>query len=356
MSRRVVLQVVVFILLCVPLLSLVSFLVYSAIPHPRLVILHPLSCVLFGMVGLYGASVLHEWRTASRFWYWSAVALLAMVGICCAVAYVLSIPAPFVVLNVAIATGAAALFLLLGLYMVCAPFIGRRMRRVCELIVMLIILYLVVAPYSSILIGVNVWYVFLPVASGLLSMSALVVIAEAQESVQRDIPIGTFVIQPYKTNILATIEAVVQEYESVYMQKKIDLAVTIPKRLPAVLTDTVVLRVVLGTILRNVYEIAPARGTITFEVKTVSIKRVPQCIVISCTDTTTVLPPKTLRALFQNSATVELAEYTVLESLHTSKRMLSAIGAELLLVSQEGEGTTVTITLPSAVTEAPKVL
>lgn len=169
---------------------------------------------------------------------------------------------------------------------------------------------------------------------------------------------GTFVIQPIKTAVLPVLQALVDEYEGIFAQKKIHFEATIPKRLPLVVADTTVLWIALGSILRNAYQTTLARGTVNFEVKTVSIKRVPQSIVISCADTGCGYSTQTQHKLFQKASTyidIEQAGGAV-ESLYTANRMLVATGATLEFASDEGVGTTVTVTLPSAVTEAPKVL
>ena len=626
MTRRTVSQIAVFILLCVPLLSLVSFLVYSVIPNAQFVILHPVACALFLLLGLYAASVLHGWQTAKRYWYWITVLGFGIIGTWCAVAYLLGMTPPFLLLHVAIAPGAIAVFLAIVLYLMFLP-TQRKFRVWFGVGVVVCIAYLLGAPYITLLTGIDVWQPFLPIWSALLCVCSVVAIWASEDSdtkndfshiarimwtiliigivgttifvrthtlrVQQkharvfaqetamvenqveavvdayntlartltrqvelsdaltleqwadivarvdartypaitaisyvprvlegekemfpvvyatsfteslqvapgfdistdevrnrtlrsaiegnlvmttpimpdtgmfslyaplsktvgivaitidkeklvrhissqqnpDVLIsvletgtpqprdglvltrsvvlgqtpwtivfssarqpsstpyngllmfgyistialalivavlhilfhrrrhgktkGVFVIQPIKTTILPVLQALIDEYEGIFAQKKIDFAVTIPKRLPAVIADTVVLHVVLGTILRNMYETTSVRGTLTFDVKTVSIKRVPQSIVISCTDTTTVLSTKTERALFEKASTVELVEGTVLESLYRSKRMLSAIGAGLTVSSEEGVGTTAVVTIVCPVTEAPKVL
>jgi len=147
------------------------------------------------------------------------------------------------------------------------------------------------------------------------------------------------------TDIGELFKEVTNEQVPFIQEKKHEVVVEIPERMPIISTDPEIVRMVLRNIFGNAVKYTPPGGKITC-----IIKKKDKEIIIEIKDTGIGIPKKqqnqVFKKLFRGDNVVrEHSEGTGLE-LYITKAMVDVLAGKIWFKSKEGEGTTFWISLP----------
>jgi len=159
------------------------------------------------------------------------------------------------------------------------------------------------------------------------------------------IEMGMFSINPKPTDIGEVLGEVIKEQSPFVEEKKHEVVVETPERLPKISTDPVLMRMVFQNIFGNAVKYTPVRGKITCK-----IDKKDKKIIIGIKDTGVGIPEKQQNQVFQklfrgDNVVREHSEGTGLE-LYITKAMVDALSGKIWFKSKEGEGTTFWVALP----------
>lgn len=165
---------------------------------------------------------------------------------------------------------------------------------------------------------------------------------------------GRFVIQKKQGDIKNTIQGTVQVFTPVAKTKKVELSTIIDDNLPMVSYDPIRIGQVLNNFLSNSLKFTPEGGKITVSVKSQARGANENEIIISVSDTGIGIPKEKQGQLFskfaqvsQSSGQQPLAPQSGTGlGLYIAKGIIEAHGGSVSLESEEGQGTTISFTLP----------
>ncbi|HSF67978.1 MAG TPA: ATP-binding protein [Nitrospiraceae bacterium] len=156
--------------------------------------------------------------------------------------------------------------------------------------------------------------------------------------------------------------------EPAFHAKEITLAVEIPGDLPLVWADAEKMHQVLVNVFANALAATPSQGTVNIVVgareaspeeldrcRRVAGARSPQMVTVAVQDTGCGMPEADIQKAFEPFFTTKAVGTGTGLGLFLSRETVLAHGGSLVLASETGRGTTVTITLPGSKTEQTHV-
>lgn len=171
------------------------------------------------------------------------------------------------------------------------------------------------------------------------------------------IELGTFMVKSKPTNIMATIEGVLDEIKTQVKKKKQVLKETYDKNLPIIYVDSELLQMVIENILANAIKYTPEKGKIKIKITKIgqgekfdSRKINKDSIGISVIDTGYGIPKYQQNKIFSkffraDNVREKDAEGTGL-GLYIVKSIMEYSGGDIWFESEENKGTTFYLTFP----------
>jgi len=160
------------------------------------------------------------------------------------------------------------------------------------------------------------------------------------------IEMGTFKVEPKKTDIIMLSESVLNEQRPKIEQKKLEIVEKFNRDIPTFLTDPRLLRIVFQNLLANAVEYTPPKGKIEFFISLQNKKT----ILIKVSDTGYGIPKnqqdKIFMKLFRADNIREKATNGTGLGLYIAKSVVLNLGGEIWFESKENKGTTFYVTLP----------
>lgn len=174
----------------------------------------------------------------------------------------------------------------------------------------------------------------------------MVELVNAMLNVSR-IELGSFIIEPKPTDVLALARSVIAELKFQISEKKLTLKTSFAKNLPTIPADQKLLRIVYQNLLSNAVKYTPSGGTITV---TVTVDLAVDELIIKVQDTGYGIPKaqqdKIFTKLFRaDNVREKSAEGTGL-GLYLVKSIVDHVGGRVWFQSKENKGSTFYATLP----------
>ncbi|MCA9363766.1 PAS domain S-box protein [Candidatus Kaiserbacteria bacterium] len=159
--------------------------------------------------------------------------------------------------------------------------------------------------------------------------------------------LGTFMIEPEATDIVALAESVVDEQRPRITEKGHTFTTKFAKRIPAMNVDTKLLRMVFQNLVSNAVKYTPNNGQLTFEIKKdTKNKRVA----ITIADNGIGIPTEQQKQIFGKLFRADNAVASETDGnglgLYIVKSVIEESGGTIRFESEEGKGTSFFITLP----------
>jgi signal transduction histidine kinase len=145
---------------------------------------------------------------------------------------------------------------------------------------------------------------------------------------------------------ISVTEVVDQALDKHALPANVDVVTRMQPELPEVFADRQQIAQVVENLVTNAYQAMPGGGTVSIEGRLEE-----DTVALSVTDTGIGMPPETLDRLFEPLFTTKAKGIGL--GLAISKHLIEANGGTISVESQEGEGTTFTISIP-AVTDADR--
>jgi len=153
------------------------------------------------------------------------------------------------------------------------------------------------------------------------------------------IDLGSFIINPEPTNLVALMESVIKEMEPHIVSKHLVILRDFSRDLPLVSVDPQLFRMVFQNLLSNSAKYTHPEGRIS-----ISLKQNGNAIVFTIADTGIGIPEKQKHLVFSKLFRAENARETDPDGtglgLYIVKAIIEASGGSIRFESQEGEGTT----------------
>lgn len=158
------------------------------------------------------------------------------------------------------------------------------------------------------------------------------------------IDMGTFAIDPVKTDVVQLIDDIIREMEQLLKIKKIKIQKTYGNTLPKINVDQMLLRIVLQNLLSNAIKYTPNLGKIK-----ISIQQREKDTLFSVSDTGYGIPKKQQRKIFSKLFRADNAKELDADGsglgLYVTKAVVEQAGGQIWFVSQEKKGTTFYFTI-----------
>ncbi len=161
------------------------------------------------------------------------------------------------------------------------------------------------------------------------------------------IEMGSLSLSPQDVRLPLFIKDILNDFSYDIQKKKLKLTLSVNKKMPTVVCDPLVVRVVLENLVSNAIAYTPLKGTIT-----VKAEASDQSIEISVRDTGCGIPLKDQERIFtklfraENVRTLEPDGNGL--GLHIVKGLIDACHGSISFSSQEGKGTEFVVSIPLA--------
>ncbi len=159
--------------------------------------------------------------------------------------------------------------------------------------------------------------------------------------------LGTFMIEPKESDILAIMQQAVHEQQPSIAKKKQSLSFDHPETLPKVALDTKLFFIIIQNLLSNAHKYSPEGSKLTLGVS----QNEKGSFVITCSDTGYGIPKEQQASIFKKLFRADNIRSLDVEGtglgLYMIKTIVDAAGCAISFTSQEGKGTTFVITIPA---------
>lgn len=164
---------------------------------------------------------------------------------------------------------------------------------------------------------------------------------------------GSITIKPRPLQINDLLQEISLEFMPAAESKDITLVTDIPRRMPDVITDSLLIKEVCANLISNAIKYTPEGGTVTVE-----LQNNRKDIVCSVRDTGYGIPAEAQKRIFTKffragNITSRDVSGTGL-GLYLTKSLMEALGGELWFTSKENAGSTFCFCLPKCNQSAPK--
>ncbi|MDP3964235.1 MAG: PAS domain-containing sensor histidine kinase [bacterium] len=157
--------------------------------------------------------------------------------------------------------------------------------------------------------------------------------------------LGTFVVNHEPVNLVHIIEDILKECYPEIQSRKLSLKTEFESELPSIMADSNLIRIIFQNLLTNAVKYTPARGRVS-----IALSRRGASIIGIVSDTGIGIPSyqqdKVFSKLFRGDNVIKRNKQGTGLGLYMVKSILDAVGGKIRFVSQEGKGTTFTLTLP----------
>jgi len=159
------------------------------------------------------------------------------------------------------------------------------------------------------------------------------------------IELGTFAVEPEKTDITEIAKTVLKELEHKIKQKKIKVSLSIDKAMPQVNVDPKLMLIVFQNFLSNAVKYNRDGGTLTLK-----IEKQEKEYLIQVSDTGMGIPENQKAKIFTKLFRANNVKETKIEGtglgLYIARSIIEVTGGQVWFESEEGKGTTFNIKLP----------
>lgn len=154
---------------------------------------------------------------------------------------------------------------------------------------------------------------------------------------------GIFTVNKNNTDLHNILEEIIESFRNTAQNKMINLTSNIDSSLPALEIDAYQIRRVINNLLSNSIKFTPGGGTINLKAWLT-----PEKVFISVSDTGNGIPKEKQHLIFTKFAQIENANATVGTGLglFISNGIIQAHNGTIAFESEQGKGTTFTISLP----------
>ena len=161
------------------------------------------------------------------------------------------------------------------------------------------------------------------------------------------IELGTFAVQPEPTDVVELARDVINELKSKILEKKFHIEETYAENLPKMMIDPKLTRIVFQNLLTNAVKYTPEEGKISISI---AMSADETMFTISVSDTGYGIPKgdqsRIFTKLFRASNIREKETDGTGLGLYIIKSIVEHSGGTVTFESEEGKGTTFTLTLP----------
>lgn len=164
------------------------------------------------------------------------------------------------------------------------------------------------------------------------------------------IELGTFSIQPQEVNILETAKSMLKELDPQVNEKKIKLAVKLPKKIPKYMADPKLLRIIFQNLLTNAVKYTPEKGKVSLNLEIIDQKKKNGYFLLTVEDSGFGIPKDEQHKIFTKMFRATNAQKKTIDGnglgLYLVKSILDHAGGRVWFTSAENKGTTFFVELP----------